>query len=192
MLNTLVTISVLGVDWAWHVKFYLFSKFCLFASLLHLCKKTDETESVPHPNWLPTYMFAHRNLSWTVEQSGCILSVTIAGFPVLDSGDWQWIFACFCRLSTNHTYLTCRNFVCQHSVMTKTTVKRCACVFIVFELQHLIRCFFNANMWQNAITPRAGIPPDCDWLAEKLALLQLRLFPQRFSKHEMVCSGGVG
>ena len=29
-------------------------------------------------------MFAHRNASWTVEQSGCIFSVTIAGFPVLD------------------------------------------------------------------------------------------------------------
>ena len=30
-------------------------------------------------------MFAHRNVSLTVEQSGCIFSVTIAGFPVLDS-----------------------------------------------------------------------------------------------------------
>ena len=30
-------------------------------------------------------MFAHKNVSWTVEQSGCIFSVTIAGFPVLDS-----------------------------------------------------------------------------------------------------------
>ena len=46
VLNTLVKIPVvLGVDWAWHVKFNLFSKSCLFASLLHLwnicetCKK---------------------------------------------------------------------------------------------------------------------------------------------------------
>ena len=30
-------------------------------------------------------MFAHRVVSWTVEQSSCIFSVTIAGFPVLDS-----------------------------------------------------------------------------------------------------------
>ena len=42
-------------------------------------------ESVPHPTWLRTYMFAHRVMSWTVEQSSCIFSVTIAGFPVLDS-----------------------------------------------------------------------------------------------------------
>ena len=46
VLNTLVkTPVVLGVDWAWHVKFNLFSKSCLFASLLRLwnicetCKK---------------------------------------------------------------------------------------------------------------------------------------------------------
>ena len=30
-------------------------------------------------------MFAHRVVSWTVEQSSCIFSATIAGFPVLDS-----------------------------------------------------------------------------------------------------------
>ena len=30
-------------------------------------------------------MFARRVVSWTVEQSGCIFSVTIAGFPVVDS-----------------------------------------------------------------------------------------------------------
>ena len=35
--NTLVKIPiVLGVDWAWHVKLNLFSKSCLFASLLRL------------------------------------------------------------------------------------------------------------------------------------------------------------
>ena len=31
-------------------------------------------------------MFAHRNVSWIVEQSGCNFSVTIAGLPVLDTG----------------------------------------------------------------------------------------------------------
>ena len=37
VLNTLVKIPVvLGVDWAWHVKFNLFTKSCLFASLLRL------------------------------------------------------------------------------------------------------------------------------------------------------------
>ena len=59
--------------------------FCVFEIFVRPVKKTDETESVPHPKWLRTYMFAHRNVSWTVEQSCCIFSVTIAGFPVLDS-----------------------------------------------------------------------------------------------------------
>ena len=42
-----------------------------FASLKYLwdLQKTDEKESVPHPKWLCTYMFAHRNVLWTVEQS---------------------------------------------------------------------------------------------------------------------------
>ena len=30
-------------------------------------------------------MLAHRVVSWTIEQSSCIFSVTIAGFTVLDS-----------------------------------------------------------------------------------------------------------
>ena len=130
VLNTLVKISiVLGVDWAWHVKFKLFSKSCLFASLLLLwnicetCKKQMKTESVPHPKWLRTYKLTHRVLSWIVEQSKCTLV-----WPLLASqsslGNWQWFFVCLCRLSPNHTYLTYLNLVCQHSVMAKTTVKQ--------------------------------------------------------------------
>ena len=52
-----------------------------------------------------------------------------------------------------------------------------------------VGAIFNGNMRQNVITPRAGIPPDCDCLAETLALLHLRLFPQPFSNHATVCSG---
>ena len=37
-----------------------------------------------------------------------------------------------------------------------------------------------------------GIPPDCDRLVEKLALLHLRLFPRPFSSHATECSGIVG
>ena len=37
-----------------------------------------------------------------------------------------------------------------------------------------------------------GIQPDCDRLAEKLALLYLRLFPRPFSSHATGCSGIVG
>ena len=37
-----------------------------------------------------------------------------------------------------------------------------------------------------------GIPPDCDRLVEKLALLHLRLFPRPFSSHATECNGIVG
>ena len=42
-------------------------------------------ESAPHPTWMRTYMFAHMVVSWALEQSSCIFSVTIPGFPILDS-----------------------------------------------------------------------------------------------------------
>ena len=58
-----------------------------FASLKYLwdLHKHMKTESVPHPKWVRTNMFAPSVVSWIVEQSSCIFSVTIAGFPVLDS-----------------------------------------------------------------------------------------------------------
>ena len=37
-------------------------------------------------------MFTHRLVAWTVEQSSCIFSVTIAGFSVLDSAIGDWFF----------------------------------------------------------------------------------------------------
>ena len=37
-----------------------------------------------------------------------------------------------------------------------------------------------------------GIPPDCDRLAKKLALLHIKLFPRPFSNHATECSGIVG
>ena len=148
VLITLVKIPVvLGVDWTWHVKFNLFSKSCLFASLLRLwnicgtCKKRMKRSLFHILNG-----YAHIcsptgtcNGPWNSRFVSLV-------WPLLASqsstGDWQWSFACFCRLSTNHTYLTCRKFVCQHSVMAETTVKLRAFVFIVFELQNLRRCYF--------------------------------------------------
>ena len=47
-------------------------------------------------------------------------------------------FQCFCRLSPNYTYLTCRNFVCQHSVVAEKTVKQRAFAFIMSDFQHVL------------------------------------------------------
>ena len=67
--------------------FKILSICITFESLKYLwdLQKWMKTESVPPPKWLPTYMFSHRVVSWAVEQSGCIFSATIAGFPVQDS-----------------------------------------------------------------------------------------------------------
>ena len=86
--NYLVKILiVLGFDWIdmlhqLHFKIlFIFHRFCVFEILVRPAKKRMEMKSVPHPKWLRTNMFAHRVVSWTVEQSSCIFSVTIAGFP---------------------------------------------------------------------------------------------------------------
>ena len=52
-----------------------------------------------------------------------------------------------------------------------------------------VDAIFNTNMRQNVITPCPGILPDCDQLAEKLALLH---FSRPLSNHATVCSGGAG
>ena len=57
--------------------------FCVFE--IFDLQKRMKMKCVPHPKWLRTYMFAYRVVSWTVEQSSCIFSVTIGGSPVLDS-----------------------------------------------------------------------------------------------------------
>ena len=44
-------------------------------------------------------------------------------------------FECFCRLSANHTYITCQNFLCQYSLMAETTVKQRAFAFIIDRLR---------------------------------------------------------
>ena len=58
-----------------------FHRFCVSEIFV----RPKKTESVPHPKWLRTYMFANAVVLWTVRQWSCIFSVTIARFAVLDS-----------------------------------------------------------------------------------------------------------
>ena len=127
-------------------------------------------------------------VSCTVKQPSCICSVTIAGFPILDSAIWQWISNAF---SPNYTYLTCRNFVCQYSVMPETTLKQRT--FIVFEFQHSgIPGFFYVGailaQWTRHIA-REGF---CQTALSggEVGTLAFRLFPQALLSRATECSGG--
>ena len=56
----------------------------------------------------------HRVVSWTVEESSCIFSVTIAGSPPSHRpGDWQWIFNASVGfrqiMHTPHAEILCAN-----------------------------------------------------------------------------------
>ena len=141
--NTLVKIPiVLGIDWAWHVKLNLFSKSCLFALLLglsnncetciniwkrslfhilngcaHICSPTASC----HGPWNSRVV----SLVWTL-----LASQSLTQRLAMD-------FQCFCGLLLNYTYLTCRNFVCQHLVMVETTLKPPAFAFIVSDFSNM-------------------------------------------------------
>ena len=89
-------------------------RFCVFEIFVRLAK-TDENGVYSHPTWLRTYMFAHRVVSLTVEQSSCIVSVIIAGFTVLDSaiGDGFFYASVGFRhihiIHTSHAEILCAN-----------------------------------------------------------------------------------
>ena len=132
-------------------------------------------------------MFADRNVSWTVEQSGCIFSVTIAGFPVLDSAignGFLMLLQAFAKLYIPHMPKFCVPTFGNGRNNTKTA---CICLYRV--------SFFNMywETWRyfqrprknqaNVISGHAGIPPDCVRLAEKLALVAFRLFPRPLWYH---------
>ena len=122
-----------------------------------------KTESVPHPTWLRTYMFGHRVVSWTVEQSSCIFSVTIAGSSVPIFGNGQ-----------NNTKTRC---ICLYRVQFPTYFGKPSAIF--------------STVVKVRQTSRARIPADCVCLA-KLALVAFRLFPRPLWFHATECCGAVG
>ena len=92
VLNTLVKIPVvLGVDWAWHVKFNLFSKSCLFASLLRLwnicetCKKRMKRSLFHILNSYAHICSPTETCRGPWNSRVVSLVWPFAGFPVLDS-----------------------------------------------------------------------------------------------------------
>ena len=77
-------------------------------------------------------MFAHRNVSWTVEQSGCIFSVTIAGFPVLNSAignGFSMLLWAFAKLYIPHMPKFCMPTFGNGRNNTKTA---CICLYRVW------------------------------------------------------------
>ena len=97
-----------------------------------------------------------------VMDRGTVFSLTIGGFPVLDSaignGIWMLLLA-FAKLYTPHKQKSCN----QHSAMTETTVKQRAFAFIMLDLKKWDSGFVNDGTFLAQLTPRAGIPPVIAW-----------------------------
>ena len=143
MQNTLVKIlTVLGVDWAWHVRFNLFSKSSLFALLLHLWNICETCINIWKRSLFHILNVNTQICSPTASCHGLWNSQVVSlVWPLLASQSstrqLAMDFQCFCRLSLNYTYLTCRNFVCQHSVMVQTTLKPRAFAFILSDFSNM-------------------------------------------------------
>ena len=141
--NTLFKIpKVLGVDWAWHVKFNLFSKSCSFASLLGLWNICETCINKWKRSLFHILNDCAQICSPTASCHGPWNSRVVSlVWPLLASQSstrrLAMDFQFFCRLSLIYTYLTCRNFVCQHSVMVETTLKPRAFAFIVSDFSNM-------------------------------------------------------
>ena len=115
---------VFGTDWAWpsRTNFTLLKnsvylhRFCIFEIFVRLVCLT-----VPHPTWLSTHC-----LTTTCPQTGSrhrlwnCLAVYLGETIGVEPASTQRLalnFTSSCRLSTYCTHLTCRNFICQHSVI---------------------------------------------------------------------------
>ena len=135
MQNILLKVPIVfGTDWAWPSRsnftilknsVYL-HRFCIFEIFVrHVCL------TVPHPTWLRTHCLTttcpptgSRHRLWNC--LAVYLGETIGVQPV---STWRLAlnFTSSCRFSTYCTHLTCRNFICQHSAIVKTTVKPLFC-----------------------------------------------------------------
>ena len=109
-------------------------------------------------------------------------------------------FECFRRLSPNHTYLTCRNFLYQYSVMAETTVKQRAFALIIDRLRvpmlgnpALFTPVLFLAQWTHRHKPKCvGFRQTVVRLAEKLARYRLDCFPRPLCVMQTECSRGVG
>ena len=110
--NTLVKIpTVMRVDWAWHVKFNLFSKSCLFASLLRLWNICETCIKIWKRGLFHILNGCAQIYLCTASCHGPWNSPVVSlVWPLLASQSstrrLAMDFKCFCRLSLKYTYLT--------------------------------------------------------------------------------------
>ena len=116
-------------------------RFCIFEIFVrHVKTETVELFHIPHgfTHMLIPNMHAERVAIyiWTMKQSSFLFWSDHWSSASLWLRDWHWIFTSSYRFSPNYTHLTYWNFICQHSAITKTTVKQHPLAFILFDFQH--------------------------------------------------------
>ena len=130
-----------GLDWPWCSVSFLISnmfilpKFASHYSFASVCiySVRPSLMSAAHSTWHRTYtdsfMHADSVAPWTVKPSSFISWLDRRSSTrrlALDSTSSY-------RFLSNDTHLTCRNFICQHSAITETTVNQRPLAIIWFD-----------------------------------------------------------
>ena len=107
-------------------------RFCIFEIFVrHVC------QTVPHPTWLRTHSLTPTcpptgSRHWLWNCLAVYLGETIGVLSASTRRLALNLTSC-CLFLTCCTHLTCRNFICQHSAIVETTVKKRTLAFILFD-----------------------------------------------------------
>ena len=124
-----------GLDWPWSSVSFLISNLCCFTKLcvsysfasvcIYLVRPSpvNAPQSTGHRTYANYSMHVERVPPWTVKQYFYIL-VWPSELNEPSTRRLALDFTSSYRFSPNHTHLTCRNFICQQSAITETTVKQ--------------------------------------------------------------------
>ena len=144
-LNTVKVPIDFGLDWPWCSVLFLISnlfiipKFAYQYSFTSVCIYLVRPLplSAAHSTWHRTYTdsFMHTDsvAPSTVKQSSFFILVGPLEFNEPSTRRFALNSTSSYRFLSNYTHLTCRNFLCQHSAITETTVKQRPFAIIWFD-----------------------------------------------------------
>ena len=114
----------------WHGRWYEYEIF--------IASCTDNIYDLENERWLLGDMIDHVGIYGSRVAKGLSVFQSQSCKYYWDHWSSWWLtldFTSFCGFLPYQTHLTCRNFICQHSVIAETTVKQHPLAFILFKFQ---------------------------------------------------------
>ena len=108
---------------------YSFASVCIYSVRPSLVSAAHSTW---HRTYTDSFMHADSVAPWSVKPSSFISWLDRRSSMSRRFGDWHWILQAPIG-SCQMTHLTCRNFICQHSAITETTLNQRPLAIIWFD-----------------------------------------------------------